>query len=205
MSKGVFVFLVFLFLSPLRAQDNLIRNGDFETGDTFPFFWGSRVKVYPGIKVLPSDPRYGGKIREGINILWVKEGKGKCVLFLMDEPAPPYRSISETTGITLSSEMITLKPGKRYLLSVKAKSSGPEGIVFIKAYRKKDEGDFQERFRAPLQLHFRGKYNRWHRFSRTFKIPFPDTRFVIVSLYAYGKRGRIWFDEVSLKEKAPDL
>ncbi len=197
--KGLIFSLFLLSILPLYAEENLIFNGDFEEGRDFPYGWGSKVKVYPGIRVLPSDPRYpGGKVKEGENILWVEREGGRCILFVMDEPAPPYASISETTGITYASDLIELVPGKRYRLEVEAKSTGPEGIVFLKGYGKLEDGTYQERYRAPLHLHFLKEINKWKKFSRTFYIPFPEVRWGIISLYAYGRRGKIWWDRVSL-------
>jgi len=198
---------IFLFLSLgvwkcvpllLYAGENLVPNGDFEEGKKFPSGWGIEVPLYPGIKLLPSDPRYGKRVKQGVNLLWVKrEEGGKCMLFLLNEKAPPYASISEIEGMTFASRMVEIEPEKRYIVEVEAKSTGPEGIIFVKGYRKLSSGEFQERYRAPLQFHIR-EFGKWKKFSRSFRIPFPEVKWVIVYLYAYGKRGKIWFDRVRL-------
>jgi len=214
--RAFIVLCIIWFILPLYAEENLLPNGDFEEGKEFPAGWGKMVEIYPGIKLLPSDPRYGKRVKQGVNLLWVKREKGgKCILFLLDEEAPPYTSISEVEGMTFASQMVKIEPERRYIIEVEVKSTGPEGIVFVKGYRKLPSGGatrgeispqtdiqehrekFQERYRATLQFHIK-EYGRWKKFSRSFRIPFPEVKWIIVNLYAYGKRGRIWFDNVRL-------
>jgi len=192
-----------IFSPPLLFAEevtNLIPNGDFEEGDSMPYHWGTKVKKKKGIKVLPSDPRYGGKIKEGINLLWVvREDGSRCIKFFLNEEAPRYASVCETSGMSYDSELVRIEPLMSHTIEVEVKSTGPEAIIFTKGYKTHSERGFIEAYRAPLFCHFteRKNWNTWERFSRTFKIPFPDVTWIKVSLYGYGaKKGELYFDKV---------
>ena len=181
---------------------NLVPNGDFEEGDVMPYYWGSKVFPQKGIKILPSDPRKGKRVKEGVNLLWAeREAESKCIKFFLNEEAPRYASICEIEGMSYDSKLFQVEPNKKYKIEVEAKSTGPEAIVFVKAYKTHPERGYVQSYRAPLFCHFveRKSWNKWDICSRSFKIPFPEVKWVKVSLYGYGaKKGELYFDNVKL-------
>jgi len=198
---SIFLFLV-LAVSLQAEEINLVPNGSFEKGDVMPYHWGSKVKPQKGIKILPSDPRKGKRVKEGVNLLWVERvSGGKCIKFFLNEEAPRYASICEVEGMSYDSKLIQVEPRKKYRIEVQAKSTGPEAIIFVKGCKIHPERGYIESYRAPLFCHFveRKSLNKWESFSRSFKIPFAGTEWIKVSLYGYGaKKGELYFDEVKI-------
>jgi hypothetical protein len=185
------VLLVAAAVSPqLRQQlPNVVVNGTFEGGRSFPLAW----------EKLPSD----GSIR------WLSAGgnPGRCIVFTLS------RGVAEGPGMLYYSDFFPVQEGKKYVFSVDIKSEGPVPRPFIKGYALAPDvhGKVARRRFYQRQSQFPAT-SRWQTYSMTFTprvIPSYRGRFEIkwgrVMLYAYLKPGRIYFDNVIVREAPPDV
>jgi len=173
---------------PQKQPPNLVPNSSFEQGTNSPLAWDK----------LPTD----GSVR------WVRsEGNpGSCIIFTMS------RSVAEGPGMLYYSDFFPVTSGKKYVFSVDVKTDGPVPRPFVKGYALASDvhGKIERRQFYQRQSQFSAT-NEWQTFSMTFTpkvIPAYRGRYDIqwarVMLYAYLKPGKIYFDNVSVREAPPE-
>ncbi len=185
------VILVAAAVSPqLRQQPrNLVPNGTFEHGRSIPLAWDK----------LPSD----GSIR------WLSAGgnPGRCIVFTLS------RAVAEGPGMFYYGDFFPVEEGRKYTFSVDIKSEGPVPRPFVKGYALAPDvhGNIARRRFYQRQSRFVAT-DKWQTYSMTFTPrPLPayrgrfDIKWARVMLYAYLKPGRIYFDNVTVREASPDL
>jgi hypothetical protein len=175
-------------LKPQEKSPNLVPNGTFEQGRSSPLAWDK----------LPSD----GSVR------WLRSGgnPGRCIAFTMS------RAIAEGPGMLYYSDFFPVTSGKKYIFSVDIKSDGPVPRPFVKGYALAPDvhGAIAKREFYRRQSRFSAT-NEWRTYSMTFTpkvIPAYrgryDVKWARVMLYAYLKPGKIYFDNVTVREAPPD-
>ncbi len=106
------------------------------------------------------------------------------------------------------SDFFSVKEGTKYIFSVDIKTEGPVPRPFVKGYAVAPDvhGEIARRPFYQRQSRF-GATSEWQTYSMTFTprvIPTYRGRFDIcwarVMLYAYLKPGRVYFDNVSVRE-----
>jgi hypothetical protein len=183
------LFLMAVGLSPQPRQQprNLVPNGTFEQGQSFPLAWDK----------LPSE----GSVR------WLASGgnPGRCIAFTLS------RAIAEGPGMLYYSDFFPIENGTKYVFSVDIKSEGPVPRPFVKGYALAPDvhGVIARRPYYQRQRRFPAT-NKWQTYSVTFTpqvIPAYRGKFDIqwarVMLYAYLKPGKIYFDNVAVRESPP--
>jgi hypothetical protein len=173
---------------PTRPPPNLVANGALEQGQTSPLRWDK----------LPSD----GSVR------WLSGGgnPGRCIAFTMS------RGVAEGPGMLYYSDFFPITSGRKYVFSVDIKSDGPVPRPFVKGYALAPDvhGGVAKREFYRRQVRFSAT-NEWRTYTMTFTpkvIPAYrgryDVKWARVMLYAYLKPGRIYFDNVTVREAPPD-
>ena len=200
-----------MIVSLLLAAANLLPNGTFDEGKTAPVHW---------------------ERADGLTSFWITEkGRGR-ILKLDSRPerkqvlayqaerkknpsapppkpilakAPYYSSIGGNEGVMIDSDLIPVKPGQNYKLTVDARGNS-KPFVWIKGFRKHPKRDvlidsYQTRLHAyPLSE------KEW----RTFSIGFnptaksPHTQLMKVRVYVYWPAGVCCFDKIRLEEISGD-
>jgi hypothetical protein len=173
---------------PTQQPHNLVPNGTFEQGDASPLRWDK----------LPSD----GSIR------WLSAGgnPGRCIVFNMSQ------AVAEGPGMLYYSDFFPVVDGKKYIFSVDIKSDGPVPRPFVKGYALAPDADGaigkREFYRRQARF---SATSEWRSYSMTFTpkvIPAYKERYDVqwarIMLYAYLKPGKVCFDNVSVREVAPE-
>ncbi|MDP2895222.1 MAG: hypothetical protein Q8Q12_01515 [bacterium] len=173
---------------PQKQPPNLVLNGSLEQGTNSPLGWD----------MLPTD----GSIR------WVRSGgnPGGCIVFTMS------RSVAEGPGMLYYSDFFPVTSGRKYVFSVDIKTDGPVPRPFVKGYALAPDvhGKIERRPFYQRQSPFSAT-DEWQTFTMTFTpkvIPAYRGRYDIqwarVMLYAYLNPGKIYFDNVSVRESPPE-
>ena len=204
---SIFLLVIGVALAGGRTG-NLVKNAGFEEGDTMPFHWGSRAKRNP--KVRPTDDETG-RVKEGENILWVKKkAGGRCIKFALDEDAPKWASISETTGMGYYSDYIPISTGTSYTFGVDARSValkpgtlGPTPLVFVRGFRE-FPGKGRRRVWEVKMTCRPERPGEWNHFEEYFEIHTKGVQWIKVKLYAYNRRGTVYFDDVFVVPGCPE-
>ena len=196
--------MIFAFI---LAAMNLLPNGSFDEGANAPLKWERPnglttfvVREEGRGNVIKMDSRLD---RQQV-LDFQKELKSNAdatppapVL----AKAPFYSSIGGNEGVQYDSELIAVKPGQNYKLTIDAKGDS-KPFVWIKGFRRHPRRDvlidsYQTRLHAyPLDK------AEW----RTFSIGFnptaksPHTEFIKVRLYVYWPVGICHFDNVRIEE-----
>ena len=174
--------------APQKQPLNLVPNGSLEQGTNSLLGWDK----------LPTD----GSIR------WVRSGGNPdgCIVFTMS------RSIAEGPGMLYYSDFFPVTSGRKYVFSVDIKTDGPVPRPFVKGYALAPDvhGKIEPRPFYQRQSRFSAT-DKWQTFSMTFTpkvIPAYRGRYDIqwarLMLYAYLNPGKIYFDNVSVRESPPE-
>jgi hypothetical protein len=157
---------------------NLVPNGDFSKGGTFPDKW---QPLPPHVEYIDA----GGK-------------NGKLVHFNVP------RDVARSYGVHYLSDYIEIKPNSSYTYSFDCKKSGKVDLkVFLEGYIE-HKGQRRKAYRSPVTPYF--KTNGWERHGR--REPFTpmhtsgrQIRWLRFSLYAYGgDAGEVWWDNIHMEE-----
>lgn len=131
------------------ATDNLIPNGDFESGDSTPDHW-QRIDGLSSFWEQDSDPAHGKVLRFDTDVLqtqayqwWAKivQGAGPA-----DAPAklptvePKYDTLAGLDGVWYYSDYVPIERGKEYWLTLDVK--GPPILVWLVGYPDKPDTTF---------------------------------------------------------------
>ena len=177
--------------SPLERSRNLLRNGDFERGQTRPEGW---APLKPGA------------------IDWIDGGDrhGKVIRFRLN------RAVAETSGLKYLSDPIrrsdTGQPlqGFTYRLKVDIKTQSPSVILFVKGYtnfrgrereiyRRKKECGIQQGKWQTVQMDFTPRGPAGRKVLKRRNIKVPEVDFLRIQLYAYNPPGEVCFDNIRLE------
>ncbi|HOL67592.1 MAG TPA: hypothetical protein PKX93_09075, partial [bacterium] len=146
-------------------KTELLVNSDFSEGETFPCGW--RI--------------------EHQTIFWNKQEK--LLHFLLDVPT------ATGEGLWVYSLLRPIKTPGSFTLHLKAKSSGPEIIVFVEGWGlvagRRRRLERNECFAHPATPDW-----ETYRFNVVFSK--PEVKLVRIRLFAYGRAGSVWFRKVCL-------
>ena len=164
---GFICFLIFIFLCAInaRAEKNILLNSDFLQGDKSPSGWEIENK----------------------SVYWDKN-KGYLKYSLDQRTA-----FGE--GLWVYSSFYEVKSPNSFLLKVKAKSNGPEIIVFVEGWGmlkgKKRRIERNECFLHP-------ETDTWQDYRLKLKFVNPMVQWLRVKPYTYLKPGIVYFDSIEL-------
>lgn len=175
-------------LKPQKQLPNLVPNGTLEQGASSPLGWDR----------LPSDGSIG----------WLPSGgnPGRCIAFTLSQ------AIAEGPGMLYYSDFFPVRSGKKYIFSADIKTEGPVPRPFVKGYALAPDvrGEIAKRPFYQRQSQFPAT-GEWRTYSMTFTpntIPAyrgrNDIQWARVMLYGYLKPGRIYFDNVIVREAPGD-
>ncbi len=200
-----------MIFSLLLIAANLLPNGSFDQGTAAPVHWERADGLTsfwcsePGRgRILKLDSRPERK-----QVLAYQAERKKNPSAPPPKPilakAPFYSSIGGNEGVMIDSELIPVKPGQNYKLTVDARGNS-KPFVWIKGFRKHPKRNllidsYQTRLHAyPLAE------KEW----RTFSIGFnptaksPHTEVMKVRVYVYWPAGVCQFDNIRIEEISPE-
>jgi len=207
---------------PKNLGDEIIKNGDFETGKDAPEAWDepNDLTVYwcanpdgKG-KVLKFDSAVLEEEVKARNeeMKKPKEERPKAKQKTEPTDAQKYGTIAASYGAQIWSDYFPLKAGQSYLLTVRYKSGSPAAKVFIKGY-----AEFGEERRIVYKAHLpvdpkKEDLNKWVEYWMVFtpraSNPNNEVKWGKVELMVYWPPGVAYFDDISvrpvLEEKKPD-
>jgi len=195
---------------PLMAGENLVKNGNFDEGETTALHW----EPADGLTTFYEMEEGHGRIVRMDTLVdrdqaleWAKAFKADPTLKPpVKKPISPksYGSIGGNEGVMLDSELIDAKPGQNYKLTADFKGDG-KPFIWIKGFlmhpkRKTLVDAYQTRLEP-------GKPSKteW----RTFSIGFnptanPRVTKFKVRLYSYWPNGLYYFDNIRVEEITPE-
>ncbi|MFN0198004.1 MAG: hypothetical protein ACKVT0_14760 [Planctomycetaceae bacterium] len=129
--------------------DNLLPNGDFETGEQIPAAWQT-IDGLSTFWVDDPDPARGKVLKFDTDILqsqaynwWVKIGNGASPFDApekMPTVEPKYDTLAGLDGVWFWSDPIPIEPGQAYWLTLDAKGKGM--LVWLVGYPEKPDVSF---------------------------------------------------------------
>ncbi|MFZ2653366.1 MAG: hypothetical protein WAX69_00480 [Victivallales bacterium] len=203
-------FFLFMFSAFSAEHENLLNNGSFDRGEKTPDSWEPAngltsfyVKEEGRGRIVKMDSRVDRMLALG----WMKKFKEDPTA-TPPEPAyskDQYACIGGNEGVWLDSELMNVKPGQDYKLTVDFK--GPSSpIVWIKGFlfhpvRK----DYADAYQTRLVPDNPDKDN-WKTFSIGFNptARSPKVEKMKVRIYAYWPAGVYYFDNVKVEEITPE-
>ena len=208
--NGLAVGLLLLPAGILFAGENLLPNGDFETGKNNATGW----EVPDGLtsfwcrdpergRVLKLDTR---PLRTQVVQWW--ELRKKNPEAVPPEPIIPHDeldSVAANEGTFIDSGFIPVKPGQNYKLTVDYKGKY-KPFVWIKGFmihpRRKIPVDSYQTRLEPIGAHEK----EWRTYSIGFNptARMPRTDRMKVRIYAYWQPGIYYFDRVKVEEITPE-
>ncbi len=202
----IFTAISLLFFSGATAGENLIANGSFEKGVKTPDNW----EKANGLTSFYVDEEGHGRVvkldtRVGRDqaVDWMKKFKENPAA---PPPAPEFpenelATVAAEEGAWLDSDLIDVKPGQNYKLSVEYKGSGAP-IVWIKGFlmnpRRKEYSDGYQTRLVPDNPDPKA----WKSYSIGFNptARSPKVEKMKVRIYAYWPPGIYFFDNVKIEE-----
>ncbi len=192
---------------PLAAQDNLVRNGSFDEGESYALHWERADGLTSFFEMEQGRGRIvkmDTQVDRAQALAWAKAFKEDPTL-KPPEKKPvareSYATIGAVEGVMLDSELIDAKPGQNYKLSVDFKGDG-KPFVWIKGFLMHPRRNMlADGYQTRLEPHSPSK-SEW----RTFEIGFnpteksPRITKFKVRLYAYWPNGLYYFDNVRVVE-----
>ena len=192
----------------------LVKNGDFETGDKGPDAW-QRIDGLTTFWVGEGQAGKGLKVVTDVyHDQWVEwQKKYKAGAKAEDAPqANPtsgnkYDTVAGLYGVAYFSDPIPVVPGKSYKVSVSYRGKSDDFFfpkLFIRGYGDV-KGEKRGVYDAYLALRCKTAGKEWESNVRIIDIPADTTakvEFVKLMLYAYWPPGTFYFDNVSMKEVA---
>ena len=203
--------IFWLFVLPVCAGENLVKNGTFDEGEPFALHW----EQPDGLTSFFEKEEGRGRIVKMDTLVdrdqalaWAKSFKANPTLkppVKVAIPQDSYGSIGGNEGVMLDSELIDCKPGQDYKLTADFKGAG-KPFIWIKGFlwhptRKVLMDGYQTRLEPDSP-----SKTEW----RTFTIGFnptaksPRIQKFKVRLYAYWPNGLYYFDNIRVEEISPE-
>ena len=192
------------------AGDNLIENGSFEKGEKTPENWepaNGLTTFYITEEGHGRIVKMDSRIDRMQVLAWLKQFK-ENLNATPPEPTFPkdqYATIAGNEGVSLDSDLIAVKPGQNYKLTVDFKGDGSP-IVFIKGFQyhpiRKDYVDAYQTRMVPDNPDKKNWKTYTIGFNPTAKMPKVEK--MKVRLYAYWPPGIYYFDNVKVEEITPE-
>ncbi len=198
----------FLVMSALIAaeHENLIKNGNFDKGEKTPDNWekaNGLTSFYINEEGRGRIVKMDSKVDRKQALDWMKKFKEDpdAVPPKPEYPKNDLGSIGSQEGVMLDSDLIDVKPGQNYKLTVDYK--GPSApIVFIKGFMMHPlRKELSDRYQTRLVPENPDKDN-WKTYSIGFN-PTAKLQDVIkmkVRIYAYWPAGTYYFDNIKVEE-----
>ena len=162
------LIFIFFFAINARAEKNILLNSDFLQGDKFPSGWEIENK----------------------KVHWEKD-KG-YLKYSLD------KATAFGEGLWVYSIFHKIKSPNSFILKVKAKSNGPEIIVFVEGWGmlkgRKRRIERNECFLHP-------ESDAWQNYRIKLKFVNPMVEWLRVKPYIYLKPGTVYFDRIELIEE----
>jgi hypothetical protein len=120
-------------------------------------------------------------------------------------PKGQYAVIGASEGVSLDSDLINIKPGQNYKLTVDYKGEG-KPIVWIKGFMYHPvRKDYVDAYQTRLVPEKPDK-EKWKTFSIGFNptAKSPKVEKIKVRLYAYWPAGIYYFDNIRVEEITPE-
>jgi hypothetical protein len=206
-SLTLFAMLYALCAAPLHAGENLIKNGNFDGGGEYALNWeraDGLTSFFEREEGRGRIVKMDTQVERQQALEWNKRFKADPTLKApMKTPIAKesFGTIGGVEGVMLDSDLIDVKPGQDYKLSVDFKGEG-KPFVWIKGFlvhpRRKVLADA---YQTRLEPHTPSK-TEW----RTFSIGFnPTAKSPLVTkmkvrLYSYWPNGLYYFDNVRVEE-----
>lgn len=147
---------------------NILVNGDFSQGKKFPSGW----------------------VTDNKNVSWISSRH--LILFTLD------KNTAETTGVWLYSVFYPVNSPSSWILSIQAKTSGQQLIVFVEGWgivagkrRRIERND----------CFFHPKSTEWQDYTSKAIFEDPDVKWLRLKIFAYLTPGKVFFRKVSLQPK----
>ena len=200
---------------------NLVPNGDFEAGEKSPAAWQPidglttfwAAGESPTGKCLKMDTdvyhsqwvQWREQLKAGAT---ADQAPGKT-----PTSGPKYDTVAGLYGVAYFSDPIAVKPGQSYKVEVDYRGKSVLGgaveffpKLFIRGYGDVG-GEKRVVYDAYLALRCKTQGEKWEHNVRIVTIPADapaPVRFVRLMLYAYWPPNFYWFDNVTMKEVAPE-
>jgi hypothetical protein len=197
------------------TSDNLVLNGDYESGVKRPTGWDMPDNLTIFWEKNPSltDLSQGKCIRIDTDV-YMKDWERRKKELKENPNAPPwsktptsgkkYDTIGGNDGVSFYSAPIPVKKGKSYNLYVDVRSDQPHATpkVFIKGYTL-HKGEMRVIYKTYLNCRLNGA--AWQHFEQTFSPTekTPNVTEMRVMIFAYWTPGEYFFDNVKIFESNP--
>jgi hypothetical protein len=192
------------------AGNNLIENGTLDKGEKTPDNW-ERANGLTTFYVNEEGHGRVAKLDSRVDrmqvLAWLKQFKEN------PDAVPPkpvfpkgqYDVIGANEGVSLDSDLINIKPGQNYKLTVDFKG-GFSPIVWIKGFMYHPvRKDYVDAYQTRLVPEKPDK-EKWKTFSVGFNPTAKSSKVekIKVRLYAYWPAGIYYFDNIKVEEITPE-
>jgi len=193
----------------------LVKNGGFETGakspdnwqriDGLTTFWPAEGQAAKGLKIVTD-------VYHDQWVEWQKKYKAGASAGQAPAATPTsgakYDTVAGIYGVAFDSDPVPVVPGKSYKIGISYKGKSDDFFfpkLFIRGWAKV-AGEDRVVYDAYLALRCATAGKDWESNVRICEIP-TDTpspiQYVKLKIYAYWPPGTFYFDNVSMKECAP--
>lgn len=148
-----------------KKQESILINENFSQGESYPYGWKIQAK----------------------KVVWDKE---KHLLTYSLDKKTAYGE-----GLWVYSIFHKIKSPSSFTLKARAKSTGPEIIVFVEGWGLVN-GRKRRLERNECFMHPEG--DSWQDYQLNLKFINPSVRWLRVKPYTYLKPGNVWFDSIEL-------
>ncbi|MFO7937649.1 MAG: hypothetical protein R6V06_08615 [Kiritimatiellia bacterium] len=205
--SALFSILYALCSMPLWAGENLVKNGSFDEGTAYALHWeraDGLTSFFEKEEGRGRIVRMDTQVERQQALEWNKKFKADPTLKAPEKKPiskKSYGTIGGVEGVMLDSELIDVKPGQDYKLTVDFKGEG-KPFVWIKGFlmhpRRKVLVDA---YQTRLEPHSPSK-TEWRTFSIGFNPTAKSPRItkMKVRLYSYWPNGLYYFDNVRVEE-----
>lgn len=212
----IYIITIFISLNhPVlceSAGENLVKNGDFESGDLYPEAWErpDRLTVFYVKEPSPSHP--DNKCIKMDTDVYMSDWERRKKELERNPDATPwmktptsgkkYNTIGGNNGVSFYSDPIPVESGTTYTLSLDVKSNQAQGTpkIFVKGYAL-HKGEMRVIYKTYLNCRLQG--TDWQHFEQDFN---PTSRTPKVSemrvmIFPYWPPGDYWFDNIRVMKK----
>ncbi|MCL5409071.1 MAG: hypothetical protein M1135_03550 [Candidatus Omnitrophica bacterium] len=151
-----------------KGKKNILVNGNFSQGKNFPFGW----------------------MLDNKNVSW--NSQKHLVRFSLD------KNTAENQGVWLNSIFYPVQSPSSWALSIKAKTTGPQLIVFVEGWGIVDG---ERRLIERNDCFFNTQANQWKTYTSRAIFENPDVKWLRIKLFAYLTAGTVLFKKVDLQQK----
>lgn len=203
---GRLLFCLFTLTLAAHAENNLIRNGTFDEGETTAQYWEPANGLTTFYIKEPGRERIvmmNTQVERKQALAWQQTFQASPTSSLPKRillPANSYASIGANEGVMLDSDLIDCQPNQNYRLQADVKGVG-HPIIWIKGFlwhptRKIWVDGYQTRL-VPDTV----STSAWHTCSIGFNptAQSPRIQKIKVRLYAYWPNGQYYFDQIKIE------